>query len=66
MKLVVTPEAKELGIKVCMAVIRHASISNRSGPLEKLKKEVIEKIQVLDNQIIKFYRDIENFTIKLE
>lgn len=61
MKLIVTPQVKELGINACMAVIRNANISNRSGPLEKIKKEVIEKVKVLDisnNQILKGYKEL--------
>ena len=61
MKLTITQQVKGLGINVCMAVIRDANISNRSGPLEKLKKEIIEKIQILDisnNQILKGYKEL--------
>ncbi len=61
MKLIVTPQVKELGINVCMAIIRDANISNKNGSLERLKKELIEKIQTLDisnNQILKGYKEL--------
>jgi len=61
MKLIVKPQVKELGIHVCMAIIRDVNISNKSGSLEKLKKELIEKIQTLDisnNQILKGYKEL--------
>jgi len=61
MKLIVTPPVQNLGINVCMAIIRGAKISNRSGPLEKRKKVVVKKIQPLDisnNQILREYRNL--------
>ena len=61
MKLIVTPQVKELGIYVCMAVVKDANISNRNLALEKLKKEVIEKMQALDisnNQILNGYKEL--------
>ncbi len=61
MRITITPEARELGIKVCMAVIRNANISNRSRPLDERKKQVIEKIkdiEISDNQILKGYREL--------
>ncbi len=61
MKLIVTPQVKELGINVCMAIIKDANISNKNGSLEKLKKEFIEKTQKLDasnNQILRGYKEL--------
>ena len=61
MKLIVTPPVQDLGINVCMAIIRGAKISNRSGPLEKRKKAIIKKIQMLDianNHILWEYREL--------
>jgi DNA/RNA-binding domain of Phe-tRNA-synthetase-like protein len=41
-----------------MAVIRDANISNKNTKLEKIKKEVIAKIQASDNQILKGYKEL--------
>tara|TARA_B100000315_G_scaffold39426_1_gene34261 strand:- start:32363 stop:32992 length:630 start_codon:yes stop_codon:yes gene_type:complete len=57
-KLTITQEIKKLGINVCMAVIRDANISNKNTKLEKIKKEVIAKIQASDNQILKGYKEL--------
>ncbi len=48
MRLNVTPSVRELGIDAVMAVINGAEISNKSRPLEKLKKEIIEQLQPTD------------------
>lgn len=61
MHLIVTPPVQDLGINVCMAIIRGAKISNRSGPLEKRKKAVVKKIHPLDianNQVLREYREL--------
>tara|TARA_Y100000310_G_scaffold345855_1_gene471480 strand:+ start:11124 stop:11750 length:627 start_codon:yes stop_codon:yes gene_type:complete len=58
MNLTITPQVKQLGINVCMAVIRDANISNKNTKLEKIKKEVIAKIQASDNQILKGYKEL--------
>lgn len=58
MQLTVTPEVRQLGIDVCMALVSGANISNKSGPLEKRKKEIIEQLQpqdFRDNQILREY-----------
>src|SRR3989344_8908038 len=61
MKLIIAPQVKALGIDVCMAVIRYASISNKNAYLEKLKKELLNKIQRLDtsdNKILNGYKEL--------
>ena len=61
MQLIVTPEASWIGINACMALVRGANISNKSNPLEKQKKEAIERIQALDiaaNPILEAYREL--------
>jgi DNA/RNA-binding domain of Phe-tRNA-synthetase-like protein len=60
MRLIVTTEVKALGINACMALIKDASISNKSNPLEKRKKEVIEKLQdfeIAASPILEAYRE---------
>lgn len=59
MQLIVTPEVKALGIDARLAIISGATISNKSLPLEKIKKEVVEalqKIQVESEPILQEYR----------
>jgi len=51
MKFVVSPEVKELGIDVCMAIIRDVNIVNKNASLEKLKKEVLQKVCELITKI---------------
>ncbi len=62
MKLIITPEVRSLGIDVGLAVISGAEISNKSRPLEKLKKDTIELIQqnqhFVGNPILQAYRDL--------
>lgn len=61
MKLVITPEVKALGINVCMVVVRGASISNKSNPLEKRKKEAVASLLALDtasHPVLQAYREL--------
>lgn len=61
MRLIVTPGARQLGINACMALVRGANVSNKSNPLEKRKKEAIERIQAIDlatNPILEAYREL--------
>lgn len=61
MEFSVSPQAKELGINVCMAIVKNANISNKSKTLERIKKESIEKIKESDlanNQILSGYREL--------
>jgi DNA/RNA-binding domain of Phe-tRNA-synthetase-like protein len=61
MELIVRPEVKEQGINACMALISGASVSNKSNPLEKRKKEVIERLQGFDiehSPILQAYREL--------
>jgi DNA/RNA-binding domain of Phe-tRNA-synthetase-like protein len=48
LKLTVDPQVLEMGIEARLALVRNARISNKSQPLEKLKKEVIEALQSVD------------------
>jgi DNA/RNA-binding domain of Phe-tRNA-synthetase-like protein len=48
MRLIVTPDVAALGICVAMARLRGATVSNRSNPLEKRKKEALDAIRALD------------------
>lgn len=60
MKLIVTPEVKAQGINAVMALIKDASISNKSNPLEKRKKELVEKLQgfeIAASPILAAYRE---------
>jgi DNA/RNA-binding domain of Phe-tRNA-synthetase-like protein len=60
MELIVSPEVKESGIKACMALVKGAAVSNKSNPLEKRKKEVIERLQSKDigaDSILSGYRE---------
>ncbi len=46
-----------------MAIVRGASVSNRSNPLERRKKEAIPQIQALDpqtNPILQAYRELHD------
>jgi len=61
MQFTVKQSVKDWGINVVMAIIKNANISNKSGPLEKLKKEVTEKIEDVDisnNQVLKGYKEL--------
>ena len=61
MKLLITEEVKQHGINAIMAIVSGAAVSNRSRPLEDLKKEVIEKtrsIDIVNNQILEGYREL--------
>ncbi len=48
MKLIVRPEVKEWGIGAVMALIKGASVSNKSNPLEKLKKATVERLAEIE------------------
>ena len=43
MKMIVTPEVRALGIDAVAALVGGVNLSNKSGPLEKRQKEVIEQ-----------------------
>ncbi len=61
MELIITPEVKKLGINACMALVREVNISNKSNPLEKRKKEVVEKVQGADiatDPILQAYHEL--------
>lgn len=61
MKLTVTSEVKALGIDARLAVISGATISNKSLPLEKLKKEACEillKVDPAQEPVLQAYRDL--------
>ena len=61
MKLTITPAVRALGIDVVMAVVSGANVSNKSGPLEKRKKAVIEELTSVDpttDPILQAYRDL--------
>ena len=61
MKLIVTPEVAALGICVAMARFRGAKVSNRSNPLEKLKKEALDTICAIDlaaHPVLAAYREL--------
>lgn len=61
MELIITPGVKALGLNASMGLIKGATISNKSNPLEKRKKEAIEAIQQLDlatNPILQAYREL--------
>ncbi|HEX2912924.1 MAG TPA: phenylalanine--tRNA ligase beta subunit-related protein [Chloroflexia bacterium] len=61
MQLVITPEARALGIDACMAIVSGATISNKSNPLEKLKKEAVQQLQRInleEDPVLKAYRDL--------
>ena len=61
MKLIIAPQVKALGIDVCTAIVRNASISNKSATLEKIKKEITDKILAFDipnNRILGEYRSL--------
>lgn len=61
MKLTVTSEVKALGIDARLAIVSGATISNKSLPLEKLKKEVCEtllKVDPTQAPVLQAYRDL--------
>lgn len=61
MKLIVSPQVKNLGIDVGMAVVSAASVSNKSNVLERHKKEAVEKLQTFDiaaSQILHGYKEL--------
>lgn len=61
MKFHITPEAKELGINVGVAIFRDANIVNKNGTLEKIKKDVIGKVLEVDthdNILLKGYKEL--------
>ncbi len=69
MKLVITPEVRKLGINVLMAVFNEVAVSNKSRPLEKLKKELIEELQAQPDEkdaitdgILEGYRELYRLT----
>jgi DNA/RNA-binding domain of Phe-tRNA-synthetase-like protein len=64
MRLLVSPAVAEMGIDVCMALVRGAGVSNKSNPLEKRKKAVVAELQpqveaLLDHPILREYRRLE-------
>jgi len=61
MKLIIQHQVKTLGIDVRMALFREVNISNRSSLLERMKKELVEKMQTQDiskNPILEEYRKL--------
>ena len=61
MKFTITRQAKEIGINVCMAIVRNAPISNKSASLEKIKKQIADNMQTFDmsnNKILEGYRNL--------
>jgi DNA/RNA-binding domain of Phe-tRNA-synthetase-like protein len=61
MKLIVTPEVAALGICVAMARFRGAKVSNRSNPLEKMKKGALDAICAIDlagHPVLAAYREL--------
>lgn len=64
MRLLVSPAVAEMGIDVCMALVRGAGVSNKSNPLEKRKKGVVAELQpqveaLLDHPILREYRRLQ-------
>ena len=64
MRLLVSPAVSEMGIDVCMALVRGAGVSNKSNPLEKRKKAVVAELQpqveaLLDHPILREYRRLQ-------
>ncbi len=67
MKLIISPAVRVLGIDVVLAVVRGANVSNKSQPLEKRKKEVMEQIQAIDasqSPILQAYRELYSPTLR--
>lgn len=61
MKFTISPEVKELGINVCMAIIKDANIVNKNANLEKIKKETVARLQTLEisnSKILQGYREL--------
>ena len=59
MRFTITPEVKELGINVCMAIVRDVNIVNKNTNLEKIKKGTIiklQKLEVSNSEILQGYR----------
>lgn len=64
MRLLVSPAVAEMGIDVCMALVKGAGVSNKSNPLEKRKKAVVAELQpqvekLLDHPILREYRRLQ-------
>ena len=64
MRLLVSPAVAEMGIDVCMALVRGAGVSNKSNPLEKRKKAVVAELQpqvegLLDHPVLREYRRLQ-------
>ncbi len=64
MRLLVSPAVAEMGIDVCMALVRGAGVSNKSNPLEKRKKAIVAELQpqveaLLDHPILGEYRRLQ-------
>ena len=60
-KFKINPEVQELGINVCMAIIRDANIVNKNASLEKIKKEIGTRLQTLEtsnSKILQGYREL--------
>ncbi|MEK6983093.1 MAG: phenylalanine--tRNA ligase beta subunit-related protein [Nanoarchaeota archaeon] len=61
MKFTISPEVKELGINVCMAIIKDANTVNKNATLEKIKKETVARLQTLEisnSKILQGYRKL--------
>lgn len=64
MRLLVSPAVADMGIDVCMALVRGAGVSNKSNPLEKHKKAVVVELQPqveskLEDPILREYRRLQ-------
>ena len=61
MKLIIDPAVKKLGIRVVMALVKGANISNRSGPLEAMKKDIVKEVidfDISNNEILEGYKEL--------
>lgn len=61
MRLVVTPDVRALGIQVRAILFSGATVSNRSNPLEKRKKEALPAIGAIDvesHPVLAAYREL--------
>ena len=58
----IEPKLKEMGIKAVAAIFENVNIANKNNQLEKLKKEVIERInsKKLNKQILDGYKEFYN------
>lgn len=63
MLFTISPEVEELGINVCMAIIRDTNIVNKNASLEKIKKKtyaVLQNIETSHSKILQGYRELYN------